>query len=78
MQTLCINCDNNQNCNWQNEYVSQCNEHLNITVINTTVTPKEKLLLKTNHTSLCDTCLYSSDCVFKKQELKTIFCEEYQ
>lgn len=77
MQTLCTNCDNNQSCNWKNEHITQCNEHVTSTV-ETIVLAPEKSTLKTRQISLCDTCLHNNACVFKQQELKTIFCEEYQ
>jgi len=77
MQTLCINCDNNQSCQWKNDHVILCNEHATSTVTSTvTVTPAKKF--NGNQVNLCGTCINYNSCVFIQQGLKTIFCEEYQ
>lgn len=77
MQTLCINCDNNLSCQWKNDHVIQCNEH--VAISNKSIV-SDTPIKKTTQTevSLCGTCINRSSCVFMKQELKTIFCEEYQ
>lgn len=77
MQTLCINCDNNQSCLWKNDNVVQCNEHV-IAKKTSKFELNEQNISIQKQDSLCNSCDFEITCTFKHKSLNTIYCEEYQ
>jgi len=67
MQTLCMNCENNSSCLWQNDHIILCNEHLTPPLAKRASNTHSTLIKGT--TSLCTTCDHKHACVFNQPGL---------
>lgn len=80
MQTLCSNCQNNKDCNWQNDHIILCNEYRLEDELPKGTSKNGVLQIETGvrPISICSNCLHEDLCHFKQDNLNTVFCEEYQ